>query len=108
MPPLESESKEILMPLWEEAAIDKKLSLYLLASTGVCAVPMSSFHHPTPGLRITLLEPDDEKFQKMLQALGEGISRFMNHFGLQDIDPLKQMPDSDSQYRKLQKSRSAV
>jgi len=108
MPPLESESKEILMPLWEKAPIDKKLSLYLLASTGVCAVPMNSFHHPTPGLRITLLEPDDEKFQKMLQVLGEGISRFMNHYGLQDIDPLEQMPDSDFQYRKLQKSRSAV
>lgn len=49
---------------------DKKFCLELLASTGICTVPLSSgFNSHIQGFRMTLLETDDEKFEKTLNSI---------------------------------------
>ncbi|MDQ7009978.1 MAG: pyridoxal phosphate-dependent aminotransferase [Candidatus Gracilibacteria bacterium] len=49
--------------------IDKKFCYYLLATTGICTVPLSGFNSPLPGLRMTLLEDDEQKFRKILEEI---------------------------------------
>ncbi len=53
-----------------EMNLDKKFCLELLASTGICTVPLSSgFNSHVQGFRMTLLEEDDEKFEKTLKTI---------------------------------------
>src|SRR6056297_914803 len=42
-----------------DIALDKRFVYYLLAATGICVVPLSSFFTPQRGFRITLLERDE-------------------------------------------------
>ena len=44
------------------ASLDKRFVYYLLASTGICVVPISSFCTPEQGFRITLLERSSYNF----------------------------------------------
>ncbi|MBW1748932.1 MAG: pyridoxal phosphate-dependent aminotransferase [Deltaproteobacteria bacterium] len=39
---------------------DKRFVYYLLASTGICVVPLTSFNTSLQGFRVTLLEPDED------------------------------------------------
>lgn len=54
--------KKALVEEWTKKcnALDKRFVYYLLASTGVCVVPLSSFHSDLEGFRVTLLEEDEE------------------------------------------------
>ncbi|MGA9176952.1 MAG: aminotransferase class I/II-fold pyridoxal phosphate-dependent enzyme, partial [Desulfobacterales bacterium] len=56
---------------------DKRFVYYLLAATGICVVPLTSFNTPMQGFRITLLEPDEKKFSQMLDKLKEGIEQYI-------------------------------
>lgn len=50
--------------------LDKKFCYRLLAATGLCTVPLTTgFNSHVPGLRMTLLESDDEKFDAILKLL---------------------------------------
>lgn len=49
--------------------IDKQFCYKLLASTGLCVVPLSGFNTNTLGFRMTLLEQDDNQFQQILDIL---------------------------------------
>jgi aspartate/methionine/tyrosine aminotransferase len=57
--------------------LDKRFVYYLLASTGICVVPLSGFNSDLPGFRITLLEVDDAKFGKNLKAIAETIKKYL-------------------------------
>lgn len=54
--------KKALVEEWTKKcnALDKRFVYYLLASTGVCVVPLSSFHSDLEGFRVTLLEEDED------------------------------------------------
>ncbi len=58
--------------------LDKRFVYYLLASTGICVVPLSSFSTPELGFRITLLERDEQTFTRIFRTLAEVIPRYLD------------------------------
>lgn len=59
-------------------ALDKRFVYYLLASTGICVVPLSSFCTAERGIRITLLERNEPEFRRIFQTLAQSISDYLN------------------------------
>ncbi len=57
---------------------DKRFVYYLLASTGICVVPMSSFCTDERGFRITLLEQDEQEFIAIFETISEAITAYLN------------------------------
>jgi aspartate/methionine/tyrosine aminotransferase len=57
-------------------APDRKFVYYLLASRGICVVPLSSFQSELQGFRITLLEEDEELFTDTFTQVREAIQEF--------------------------------
>ncbi|HEX7533722.1 MAG TPA: pyridoxal phosphate-dependent aminotransferase, partial [Syntrophales bacterium] len=47
----------------ERIEYDKRFVYYLLGSTGICVVPLTSFFTSVPGFRMTLLDRDADKFE---------------------------------------------
>ncbi|MBU2499286.1 MAG: aminotransferase, partial [Proteobacteria bacterium] len=56
---------------------DKRFVYYLLASTGICVVPLSSFNTALQGFRMTLLEPDETLFCRMIDTLVSSIESYI-------------------------------
>ncbi len=56
---------------------DKRFVYYLLGSTGVCVVPLSSFATSMQGFRITLLERDEEVFTQIFHTIAASIKEYM-------------------------------
>jgi alanine-synthesizing transaminase len=56
---------------------DKRFVYYLLAATGICVVPLTSFNTRMQGIRLTLLEPEETRFCRMLDKLKEGIEAYI-------------------------------
>jgi len=56
---------------------DKRFVYYLLASTGVCVVPLSSFATDLQGFRITLLEQDKERFIGIFKTIAASIKAYI-------------------------------
>jgi aspartate/methionine/tyrosine aminotransferase len=50
---------------------DKRFVYYLLGSTGICVVPLTSFFTSVPGFRMTLLDRDADKFEYVMKTLAE-------------------------------------
>ncbi len=75
--PLDPKILEIIKPALKGASPDKRMVLYVLASTGICLVPLSSFHTSHQGFRITLLEPNDQDFYKICATLRKAITRYL-------------------------------
>jgi len=61
----------------ENAAADARFVYYLLASTGICVVPLSGFCSPHPGFRFTLLEADDRKREWTLRTVADAITQYI-------------------------------
>ncbi len=61
-----------------DVSLDKRFVYYLLASTGVCVVPLSSFATSLQGFRITLLERDETEFIKIFTTISTAIDRYLN------------------------------
>ncbi len=61
-----------------KVSLDKRFVYYLLASTGICVVPLSSFCTMEQGIRITLLERDEQEFRRIFQDLGKSITDYLN------------------------------
>jgi len=61
-----------------EGEPDLYLAYYLLAGAGVCTVPLSGFNSSVPGIRITLLEQNIDKFEYMLDQLMFGLGSVFN------------------------------
>ncbi|MDR0689010.1 MAG: pyridoxal phosphate-dependent aminotransferase [Spirochaetaceae bacterium] len=60
-----------------DVAPDKGFVYWLLASTGICVVPLSGFASYLPGFRFTLLEYDDEKRRKIYKTLAESAKKYL-------------------------------
>jgi aspartate/methionine/tyrosine aminotransferase len=60
-----------------ETSLDKRFVYYLLASTGICVVPLSSFFTPELGFRITLLEKNEEEFTKIFETIALSIAAYL-------------------------------
>ncbi|PLX82780.1 MAG: aminotransferase [Desulfuromonas sp.] len=56
---------------------DKRFVYYLLGSTGICVVPISSFCTPERGFRITLLERNEAEFTKIFETIAEVVPKYL-------------------------------
>jgi aspartate/methionine/tyrosine aminotransferase len=59
-----------------DMALDKRFAYYLLATTGVCVVPLSSFHSNLLGFRVTLLEEDTDLLVAIFEKRGGAIEEY--------------------------------
>lgn len=76
--PASEQAKEIIAPFLKKASLDQRFVYFLLASTGICVVPLSTgFNSSHQGFRFTLLESDDEKFEKILTTLKNTIESYL-------------------------------
>jgi aspartate/methionine/tyrosine aminotransferase len=57
--------------------LDKRFVYYLLASTGICVVPLSSFFTPLMGIRATLLEQDTDEFAFVFRVIAQSIDTYL-------------------------------
>jgi len=60
-----------------DVAADKRFVYRLLASTGICVVPLSGFASDLPGFRFTLLEHDDAKRAWIYKTLAEAAGAYV-------------------------------
>ena len=75
--PIKKELREYIDSCLVNATPDKRFVYYLLASTGVCVVPLSSgFNSSLNGFRFLLLEPSDAKFKKTINTIAKAISDY--------------------------------
>lgn len=58
-------------------APDKRFAYYLMASAGICVVPLSGFNTGLPGFRMTLLEPDEGKFRGTVEKIAGAIREYV-------------------------------
>jgi aspartate/methionine/tyrosine aminotransferase len=58
-------------------APDKRFVYYILAHTGICVVPLSSFNTNLLGFRVTLLERDEEECRKIYGTLTDKIAQYL-------------------------------
>jgi aspartate/methionine/tyrosine aminotransferase len=58
--------------------LDKRFVYYLLGSTGICVVPLTSFFTPLLGFRLTLLETDEDRFECTVKKLAEKIVEYID------------------------------
>lgn len=70
-------AKDIITPLLKESPNDRRFVLHLLASKGICVVPLSSFCCDKKGFRITLLEENPEKFDWIYQTIRDSIQEYL-------------------------------
>ncbi|BCL61274.1 aminotransferase [Desulfomarina profundi] len=59
-------------------ALDKRFVYYLLGSTGVCVVPLTSFATAINGFRITLLETSEKEFENIFHTIADAIERYLH------------------------------
>ena len=59
------------------AAADARFVYHLLASRGICVVPLTGFYCPHPGFRFTLLETDDTKRAWIFRSLAEALVEYL-------------------------------
>ena len=73
------EVKELVEKLTEGANVspDKRFVYYLLATTGICIVPLSSFNTSLQGFRVTLLEKNEKECERIYGTLAEKIREYL-------------------------------
>lgn len=75
--PTEKGAREIIAPFLLKASLDQRFVYFLLASTGICVVPLSTgFNSSHQGFRFTLLESDTEMYEKILSTLSSAITSY--------------------------------
>jgi aspartate/methionine/tyrosine aminotransferase len=79
LPIANKEVKELVEGLVDlpGCSLDKRFVYYLLASTGICTVPLSSFCTPEQGFRITLLERDEAEFTKIFETIAASVTAYL-------------------------------
>jgi aspartate/methionine/tyrosine aminotransferase len=60
-----------------KVSLDKRFVYYLLASTGICVVPLSSFCTEEQGFRVTLLERNEAEFTRVFKTIGDSITAYL-------------------------------
>jgi len=76
--PMNKEAGEIIKPFLSKDKLDRNFVYYLLASRGICVVPLSTgFNSDLFGFRFTLLEPDIKKFTKIMNDIADAIKEYI-------------------------------
>lgn len=75
------EAEEIIKPIIQKKKLDGRFVYYLLASRGICVVPLSTgFNSDLYGFRITLLEPDINKFKTTMETIADAIKEYLESY----------------------------
>ena len=75
--PIKKKLKKYIDACVANASPDKRFVYYLLASTGVCVVPLSSgFNSSLQGFRFLLLEQNEARFKKTITTIAKAISDY--------------------------------
>ena len=79
LPIASPEVKELVEGLVNAPGVspDKRFVYYILAHTGICIVPLSSFNTPLQGFRVTLLEKDEKECERIYRTLAEKIGEYL-------------------------------
>jgi len=78
LPIEQKEIREYIEKLVEgDVENDKRFVYYLLAATGICVVPLTSFFTPLPGFRMTLLDKDVEEFKRIVKIIADKIVEYI-------------------------------
>lgn len=76
--PANGAAAEIIRPVLVSTNLDKHFVYNLLASRGICVVPLSSgFNSDLQGFRITLLEQDISKFTNTMETIAEAAKEYL-------------------------------
>jgi len=78
LPIVDPNVKEYIENKIHHVEVDKRFVYYLLASAGVCVVPLTGFCCNRKGFRVTLLETDDEKRRWTWQTIAKAITQYLN------------------------------
>ncbi|HEY3309275.1 MAG TPA: pyridoxal phosphate-dependent aminotransferase [Desulfuromonadaceae bacterium] len=80
LPIANPEVRELVEGLVNQPGVspDKRFVYHILAATGICVVPLSSFSTPLQGFRVTLLEKDENECRRIYQTLSEKIGQYLN------------------------------
>jgi aspartate/methionine/tyrosine aminotransferase len=79
IPIANAEVKELVNGLVSAPGVspDKRFVYHILAATGICVVPLSSFSTPLQGFRVTLLEKDENECRRIYSILAEKIGEYL-------------------------------
>lgn len=70
--------KSLVLNQVKHLSLDKRFVYYLLASTGVCVVPLTGFATEKHGFRLTLLETNDEKRLRTFESIKSAIQEYLS------------------------------
>ncbi len=71
-------AREFVEKIAKDVPPDKRFAYYLMASAGICVVPLSGFNSDLYGFRITLLEPDEKKFKFIFETAADKINEYLS------------------------------
>jgi aspartate/methionine/tyrosine aminotransferase len=74
----DSRLQSLIREKTKEIPLDKRFVYYLLASTGICVVPLTGFASNKNGFRLTLLETDDEKRLRTFETIKDAIQEYLS------------------------------
>ena len=79
LPIANSEVRELVQGVVNQPGVspDKRFVYHILAATGICVVPLSSFSTPLQGFRVTLLEKDENECRRIYRTLAEKIDEYL-------------------------------
>ena len=77
LPIVSEEVKRFIEQKVSGVSPDKRFAYYLMASTGICVVPLSGFNSNLHGFRVTLLEGDEVKFRTTMQTIADKIGEYI-------------------------------
>jgi aspartate/methionine/tyrosine aminotransferase len=77
LPVTNPKAREYIENKLKGVEVDKRFVYYLLASTGICVVPLTGFCCSRKGFRITLLEMNDEKRRWTYRTIAESIRDYI-------------------------------
>lgn len=76
--PANPEAWKIVEEISKTEKLDKRFVYQLLASKGICVVPLSSgFNSDLYGFRITLLETNEKKFRNIIETIADSIKEYI-------------------------------
>jgi alanine-synthesizing transaminase len=72
-----AKARDLVETLVENVPLDKRFVYYVLAATGICVVPISSFCSDLLGFRVTLLEEDPKQQKWLYERLRSAIEEYL-------------------------------
>lgn len=77
LPIANTRAKESIEKKMGDIPLDRRFAYYLMASRGICVVPLSGFNSSYHGFRITLLESDKKKLQERFETIAQAITEYL-------------------------------